>query len=399
MTTVSAADPLHRSARPALGARAAPASEALSALWREYWPAVGRPYVVQRTLLLFAVFFGAELIGVRRTWHALGSVPFLDMWIRWDSSYYVAIASEGYVVYDWGSTLPFFPLYPMFIVILGTVMPKPLAALVVSHLAAVVALGFLYAWIKSEVDEVTAKRAVEIALVFPTSYFLCAAYSESVFLLVATGTLLAWSRKKPWLAALGVVGACLSRPPGAIALTVPFVAEWLASRRKLREAPWFTLAAVPGLALLLLIYHASTGSRTGFASAPQVESLGKYAGTNSLSHFFGVLWEEGWSNNLMRRFLNWSALALVASSAVHFVRRKRFDLALLAVLPVAIPLAFQRTLLDAASMGRYALVGFPIFLSLARWVPSGARARTLDTAFQMAQLVLALNFATARWAE
>jgi hypothetical protein len=68
-------------------------------------------------------------------------------------------------------------------------------------------------------------------------------------------------------------------------------------------------------------------------------------------------------------------------------------------LPVALPFTFQRSLLDAASMGRYALVGFPVFLALARWVPDGPKARALDSGFQMVQVVLALCFATARWAE
>jgi hypothetical protein len=250
-----------------------------------------------------------------------------------------------------------------------------------------------------------AKRAVEILLVFPTSYFLASAYSESAFLLVSTGALLAWSKRKQRPAAAAVFLACLARPPGGIAVTVPYAAEWLRSSRKFRDAPWFTLAAIPGMIAICLIYRLSTGDAFAFAHAPQVDSLGKYTGGTgqvsgtALHHFFSVLWEEGWSNNLMRRFLNWSALGLVVAAAIHFLKEKRLDLALLVVIPVFIPLAFQRTLLDAASMGRYALVGFPVFLALARWFPSGPRARTFDTAMQLAQLVLALNFATARWAE
>jgi hypothetical protein len=101
----------------------------------------------------------------------------------------------------------------------------------------------------------------------------------------------------------------------------------------------------------------------------------------------------------MRRLLNWSALLLVVASSVHYLRRKELDLALLTLLSVAVPLYFQRTLLDAASMARYALCGFPIFIALARWAPDGTRARALDSGFQMLQVVLAVMFAAFEWAE
>jgi hypothetical protein len=356
-------------------------------------------YLVQRAMLMVAVYYGTELIGVQNTWHALPRVPFLDAWIRWDSFYYLLIAADGYGIQDWGTANSFFPMYPQVIVVFGALMPLPIAALLVSNLAAVLALCFLYAWLKQIEDEKVARRSVEMMILFPTSFFLTAAYSESVYLAAAIGTVLAWSTKRQPLAAGGVLVGCLARPVGVLALGAPFILQWLFTDRRPRNFPYFAAAVLLGAGLTLLIYYSATGNPFAFASAPQVEALGRLSRATDAPPALAVLWDEGWSANLMRRLLNWSAIALSAGAAAHFVRRRRFDLALITMLPLAVPLYFQATLLDAASMGRYALTGFPLFLALARWVPEGAPTRALHFGFQMLQLVLALTFAMAKWGE
>jgi lipid-A-disaccharide synthase-like uncharacterized protein len=267
--------------------------------------------------------------------------------------------------------------------------------LVVTNLAALVALGFLYAWISESFDDRTARRAVQIALVFPTSFFLTAAYSESVYLVAAVGATLAWSRKQPWPAALAVVAGCLARPVGVLSLTFPFVIQWVATDRRIRTIPWFVAASALGAGLVLLIYHAATGDALAFLHAPQTESLGKYVGEHHVVHAPAILWDEGWSQNLMRRFSIGRARALIRRPSFTSCANGA-SMALLRRCRLRCPFAFQRSLLDAASMGRYALVGFPVFLALARWVPtdrgtSSTRAFVVQSCWRSAS--------TARWAE
>lgn len=346
-----------------------------------------------------AVYFGAELIGVRRTWHALPSVPFLDVWIRWDSFYYLMIAADGYGVHDYGTANPFFPLYPMTIAVLGVALPVGVAALVIAYVSTVAAACLMYAWVKSVEGPELARRAVQLLILFPTSFFLTAAYSEALYLAASLGAMVAWTQRRHLSASVGVIAGCLARPVGVVALGLPFALQWLYANRKWREAPWFCLAVVVGGGLVLLIYWSSTGDAFAFGRSPQVEALGRLANQAERPNPFAVLWDEGWNQNLMRRLLNWSALGLVVAGSVHFVRRRRLDLALLTLLPVAVPLYFQRSPFDAASMARYALTSFPLFLFLARRLPDGRAGRAIDAGFLMFQLVLALNFATARWAE
>jgi hypothetical protein len=366
---------------------------------RELVRAVVVPYVVHRTLLAMAVYFGAELVGVARGWRALPRAPFLDVWIRWDSFYYLVIATHGYGVNPWGTPNPFFPLYAWLIQIFGFVMPLPIAALVVANLAAIVALALLYVYVKKTSGAVLASRVVQIVLVFPTSFFLSAAYSESTYLALAIAVVLFWSNRQQARAGIAAILGSLTRPVGVVSLGVPFVIGWLVRSRRLRDFPWFAFGTIIGAGLVLLTYKLSTGDAFAFMHSPQVEALGRFARAEQSPAFLAVLWDEGWSRNLMRRFLNWSAILLVSVASLHFLRRKELELALLTLLAVAVPLYFQRTLLDAASMARYALCAFPIFIALARWAPDGLRARALDSGFQMIQIVLAVMFAAIEWAE
>jgi hypothetical protein len=112
-----------------------------------------------------------------------------------------------------------------------------------------------------------------------------------------------------------------------------------------------------------------------------------------------VLADEGLGANLMRRLLNWSAIALVLGVTAYLLKRREVELALLSFTSLAVPFLFHASILDAASMARYALCAFPLFLVLARWLPDGNRGRLYDCFAQMLQALLAVLFATWRWVE
>jgi len=356
------------------------------------------PFVVQRVLLVLVVFFGATLIPNSRGWHAIPQFAMLDGWLRFDSEYYQTIAADGYPVGDLGKTVGFFPFYPWLIRIVAVVMPLPYAALLVANGAAVGAIAVLYGLARELGDEALARRTVWIVLLFPTSFFLTAAYSESTYLLFAGGAVLAWRVRRPWLAALCAAAATMTRPIGVFCFTVPFLAGWLVCRRRLRDLPWLVVGSSVGAGLILLTYYLSTGDPFAFLHAPSVRHLRIFWQKEPVP-WLDVLADEGVGRNLMRRLLNWSAVALVGAVTIHLIRRKEIELGLLSLVALGVPLYFHGGAFDAASMARYALAAFPLFIVLARWAPDGLRARGLDLGGQMVQVVLAVLFAGWWWAE
>lgn len=121
------------------------------------------------------------------------------IWQRWDSIYYIMIATQGYTNFE---TSAFFPLYPA----LGRLVSalSGLDALVslslVSLVCTALAMLLLYRITERHIDPAWAAPAVIMAVFYPSSYFLLALYPQSLALLLVLTTLwLALQRR--WLAA------------------------------------------------------------------------------------------------------------------------------------------------------------------------------------------------------
>jgi hypothetical protein len=358
------------------------------------------PYVVHRLFLGCIGVFAMEFIPSKRSFHALPHLIGLDAWIRWDSEYYILIAERGYGVHRAANPNAFFPLYPALSALVGSVVRMPIAAWLVANVAAIVALCLLYVLVRDTDDESLARRSVMIAILFPTSYFLSCVYAESTYLALALGAVLAAAKGRQMVALALVFLACLARPQGFLCLTIPFLVGWVLRRKEGASLPWFTVAAGPAAAVLMLIHRAYTGDPLGFLHSATVQSLGVFEGPRTdPQSLWGVFLDEGLGQNLMRRLLNWSALALVFLASVHLFRRKQWEMASLSLFALGIPLFFHATLFDAASMARYTLLAFPVFIVLARWTREGQRAWVLDTAFVMLQTMLFALFACWYWVE
>jgi hypothetical protein len=366
---------------------------------RELVSAVLVPFAVQRALLFLVVFLATALIPAQRGVEALPRLPLVGDWIRWDSIYYLIVARDGYGPHPVDRADAFFPGYPWLVRLLDRVLPLPLAAFVVANLNALLALGALYLLLRRTDPPEVSRRVVWVALLFPSSFFLSAGYAESTCLLALTLTVLAWRGRRQLLAAVAAAATSLARPVGSVCSSLPFLAEWLVCSRRRQDLHWFTLGAGAGVGALLLTHYRASGDPLAFMHVRNVEVLGSQVYFRSPHPWWEVLLDEGVGANLSRRLLNWGALGATAAACVHLLRRREIDLALIAVLAVLVPLLFQRSVFDAFGMARYALVGFPLFIAIARWTPTGIRARATDVGFAMLQLVLALAFVSWRWGE
>ncbi len=165
------------------------------------------------------------------------NVNFLSVWYRFDTSWYISIAREGYARPE---QLAFFPLYPALIRLFSYPVGGNflLAALIVSNLAtfaALVALGALVAW--EERDDGASTRAMILMLAFPFAFFLAAAYTESLFIAIAAFCLL-FARQGRWgLATLFAALAGATRPTGVV-LILPLAWEWARQNGLLDASLW-----------------------------------------------------------------------------------------------------------------------------------------------------------------
>ncbi len=227
------------------------------------------PFVVTRLPLLLAGVLSVAMLPVSRYipsyWLIKGVDRAFDAFSRWDAWHYTRIAQSGYPETD-PARAAFFPLFPTLIRVaaeIGGRTDRPglfAASVMIANICLLLATMVLIALVRLDLDEAAARRAAWYLLVFPTSLFLSAGYSESLFLLLTMGALLA-CRNGSWLAA-GVLGglAALSRPVGVV-VVLPLAVEaflgWRAGRYRPWSAAWRPAVGVvlPGLFLLAWMWY------------------------------------------------------------------------------------------------------------------------------------------------
>ncbi len=244
------------------------------------------PFFVTRAGMVVAAFLALQFLpNLKRPEFEIGrngmigpalsqpgtvAYPFVRMWARWDSRWLLGIAKDGYQFRTGKqSNSAFFPLYPLVVRGFHALVPFSTDAgwltigILISNAALLIALAYLYRLLRLDYSEVTSARAVLYLLVFPTTLFLSAFYSEALFLALVVSAFY-YARTERWLcSALLAAAAATCRPPGVV-LLVPLAVEYLAQKKfnwKEVKADCLALLLIPlGTASYLFFLRAQFGS-------------------------------------------------------------------------------------------------------------------------------------------
>lgn len=298
--------------------------------------------------MLFITFFGLSTFPhinpqTKELFTAQASVDYWIRWANWDGGHFRGIAENNYLPQQ----TVFFPLYAMLIKFLMFFnIPSLWGGLIISNLATVLTLFFLYKLTLLDFTEKVAKGATFTLLIFPTSFYLGAVYSESLFLAVTLSSFY-FARKKAWGWASLFAGASIATRLVGLVTILAILVEYLLTKKILtRKLVYIFSSLLPFW--LYIIYL-------------------KFKFQNSLIFLTS---EENWNRRLI---FPWVALqkipsftdllfflmGLVALVAIYkSLPKSYFIFSLMAFL---IPL-FSGTLL---AFPRYLLVIFPIYVIFA----------------------------------
>ncbi len=289
----------------------------------------------------------------------------LWFWGGFDGVHYLNIAEKGY---EYGLTQAFFPLYPLLIRYLTVVDNRLIPALIISHLSFV---GFLYYFVKLGKLDFKVKSvsyAWILFLLFPASFFLFGAYTESLFLLLVAAAFY-YCRKKSFLLAATLAGlASATRLVGIFLLPVILWEYYQVNKKpKVLLLAGYSLIASSGLLLYLNYLQRRFGdwlifihSQPGFGSGRQVDTL--VLPYQVIARYFKMFLSVSPGNNIYPVLVfEFIATLFFVFLIIYAFKKKLRSSYLIFIIPALLLPTLTGTL---ASMPRYSLIAFPLFYLL-----------------------------------
>jgi hypothetical protein len=314
----------------------------------------------------------------------------MNIWSHWDGEHYVTLAMGGYLHPPDNVSPAFFPLYPLllrsFAELFGGPISKEALSVwgpLISLLFLPFALYFIYHIALEGWGERVARGTVLILALFPTTFFLNAAYTESLFLALSAGSMWAMRVKKDLLVACVLAGFAAATRNVGIFLVVPLMYEWIKDVERSRWQGVYLLLAPGGLFAYMVYLWVRFGDPLLFYSAQ--ESWGRQATgpLDTASRAWGAavegagrlldpdLWAHpslGNAANQLAGASNFFNLAFFVFAMVVLLAGSRYlplSLTIYGLLLVAPATLFGTPGSPLMGTPRYVLVAFPVFIVLA----------------------------------
>jgi hypothetical protein len=314
----------------------------------------------------------------------------MNIWSHWDGEHYVRLAMGGYLAPPDNVSPAFFPLYPLLMRSFAELFGGPISREVLSVWGPLISLLFLpfafyfiYNIALEGWGERVARDTVLILALFPTTFFLNAAYTESLFLALSAGSLWAMRVRKDLLLACVLAALAAATRNVGIFLVVPLLYEWIKDIERFRWRGIYLLLAPGGLLAYMGYLWVRFGDPLLFYSAQ--ESWGRQATgpLDTASRAWGAAVEGAgrlleydlWAHPSFGNFADRLAGAGDFFNLAFFVFATVALLAGLRYLPLSLSVYGLLLVAPAALFGtpgsplmgspRYVLVAFPVFIVLA----------------------------------
>lgn len=231
-------------------------------------------YIIWKLILTVVLAYGVNYIPLGNTDRFLGGGPInfriapeLLSWANFDGEHYLAISMYGYKSLEQA----FFPVYPGFISVLSKpfysgsflgLINSTIIGLLISNIAFFLSLVVLYKLIIIDFSKKIALITIILILIFPTSFYFGALYSESLFLLLSSLAFLSVRKKKWVLAAFFGAIASATRAFGFLLLPA-FLIEVFYQKEKFKN--WFWILLIPlGLISYMIYQYITVGDPIAF---------------------------------------------------------------------------------------------------------------------------------------
>jgi hypothetical protein len=349
-------------------------------------------YAASRLLYLISGSLLAYLVPTSSFQRVTLDVPSgsMNIWSHWDGEHYVTLAMGGYLHPPDNVSPAFFPMYPLLLRSFAELFGGPISkealsvwAPLISLLFLPFALYFVYQIALEVWDEPVARGTALILAFFPTTFFLNAAYTESLFLALSAGSVWAMRVRKDLLLACVLAGFAAATRNVGIFLVVPLMYEWIKDVERFRWRGVYLLLAPGGLFVYMVYLWVRFGDPLLFYTAQ--ESWGRHATgpLDTASRAWGAAVEGAsrlldpdlWAHPTLSNAANQLAGASNFFNLGFFVFAMIVLLAGSRYLPLSLTVYGLLLVAPAALFGtpgsplmgtpRYVLVAFPVFIVLA----------------------------------
>lgn len=357
---------------------------------------------------------------------------------QWDAGWYIGIAEDGYAPPEGAppetqSRTAFFPLFPVLIRVLGLGGSHG-ALLIASYAIALgallVALYLLHRLTTLELGREPARATVLLLAFFPTSFFLSAPYTESLFLALAIGSLYA-ARTEHWALAGALAGLATASRSAGLALAPALLVMYLygprpdgvARRERVRallpryrirpDVLWIALSVAGVVAFTLYLEHAfGDGTRWVDAQAAWQRESGLLSGAwKSVGSTIDAVGElasgdrppEGDPSGndpfrlAARDVTLFATLVLALVALVGVARRLPPGYAIYAALSIVPAVSAPEGSEALKGLTRYVLAAFPLFMWAGAVCASPRVTLRAVAACAVGLGLLTAQFATVQW--
>lgn len=337
-------------------------------------------FLVWRILIFSVALLAVKILPLRIGFTFLtpenDSRNLIQMWTNFDGVHYITLAIYGHGVANLSNLLyAFFPVYPWLVRTFEYVVRNFTGSgVLISNVSFLLSLFLLYKLFRLDFKDRISKLALLLILIFPTSFFFGAVYTESLFLLLSVLTFYFARRRQFFPAGLCAAIASATRVTGIFLWPALLIEFYLANSKNLKKMlnPNLVWLSLPPLGLLAYMRYQllHTGSSIFFITSQAVIGSNRVISKIILLHqvFFRYLkmlifvdhTDPLFFTVLLEFLCGAGALAIL----ILTIKKMRPSYWLYCFLSFLLP-----TLTGTfSSLPRYVLVLFPLFGILAYWL-------------------------------